>query len=428
MKIDLRKEKFELIESCFTDIKEAKSNIPNATKRMEQHLEDVFHKHMTVTVIQPKSPQDTFFVMSIFPSQSTMDALVTAILKESSDQALKQIWDETDEWIIEIDYRLFTTTNLGITAKELTALLLHEIGHIVYSNSVPQRISRVMKFELAKASIQTKAILQNSLFSGVLQLPILNACCYDQYKTSGAIKKELKADVFVIKMGYGKELQSILEKFLSTDAKKVKGTHSHINKSESDVDQDMQNTVHFSIDVINDFQKRKINVAKKNIGSLGFRIPSVYIQNVLADLSDKLIHSKNPAVTDNTKMEQVCDIANREVHDYYMREFFEFRTKRFKRMDARMLDYIETQAQSIKNNDDKMILVNLIYTYLDQINYRIDLLKNPTYSKDYVIPESLDILLRYKQRLEKVREFVMYYKIPESRYGLSITYPEGYDG
>lgn len=427
MKINLRKEKFEAIESCFSDIKKDRNKIPEATKRIEKHLEDVFHKNMTVIIIDPEDKNGQFFVMSIFPDTSTLEALVVGILNQSPDEPLKKIWDETNDWNIEIDRRIFNDDYISITPKEMTALLLHEIGHIVYSNSIPQRVSRIMKFEVAKANIETKAVLRNTVFRGILELPILNACCYDQYKTNAGIKKELKSDVFVIKMGYGKELESVLDKFISTDKSKVK-IHPHINQSDSGADKNMKDTIHFSISVVEDFKKRKTNVAHHNLVSLIKNMPSDFIRCRIMDIMNKLTKSTSEYESDVAKMERVCDIAQHEVEEMYTREFFEFRSKRFKRIDPRVIDYIEVNSQTIKNNDDKMILINYIYTNLDQIDYRISVLKNPRYAARYEVPDSLDLLLRYKERLERARDYVVNYKIPEKHYGLTIQYPEGYEG
>ena len=41
-------------------------------------------------------------------------------------------WNEIEEWCIEIDSLLFDDLGFDIEASELTALLLHEIGHIKY--------------------------------------------------------------------------------------------------------------------------------------------------------------------------------------------------------------------------------------------------------------------------------------------------------
>ena len=423
MKIDLKKDKFEEIESCFTEIKEKRSNAGPACNKIETILSSVFHKKMKVNVITPKNNKDTFFVMSIFPEKSTLDKMVEAIVNEENDQILRKIWEETNEWIIEIDIRIFNEDYIQLTAKEMTALLLHEIGHMVYSNSIPQRISKVMRYEFAKADLGRKKVLQNKVFGSVLKLPIINACTYDNYKTKDSIRKELKADVFVTKMGYGKELESALEKFIANPSIDIS---NHINKKSKDVYDDMKQVTLFSMEIIDNFEKRKGAVARKNLLDLATKVPSVYIKGAISDLGNTLFSSKS--APESVKLEYMQEKVNEITEGAYMTEFFDFRMKRFKRIDPRKIDYIEIQRQSIRNNDDKMILLNYIYTNLDRINYYLAILDNPEYAKKYRIEDSKEQLLNYKSRLLKSRDIVVAYKIPEVKYGIEISYPAGYEG
>ena len=200
MKIDLKKDRFDEIDSAFAAMKESKSKRANALKTIERNLKATFNKSIAVTIID-SGKRDNFFIMSVYPEESTLDAVVDAIISGKEDDVIKKVWSETDKWIIEIDDRVITGSIVELNSKEITSLLLHEIGHIVYSNSIPQRISKVMKLEYGRADMKLKELLKNKAFSQILRLPIIHACEYDNYRTKANIKKELKADVFVVKMG-----------------------------------------------------------------------------------------------------------------------------------------------------------------------------------------------------------------------------------
>ncbi|HAU85623.1 MAG TPA: hypothetical protein DCW90_09000, partial [Lachnospiraceae bacterium] len=278
MNITLKKDRFEAIDHCFSELKQSKKHETSNLKEMETLLKETFHKDIKVQIVYPNKPSDTFFVMSIFPDESTLDAVVRCIVEEKNDEIIRKIWNETNNWTIEIDNRLFNENYIQLTSQEMTALLLHELGHMIYSNSIPQRISKVMKLEYARASIGIKAVLKDSLFSKILTLPILNACTYDNYKTKDDIRKELKADVFVVKMGYGKYLESALEKFIETN--KV-DTSKNIGKTSQDVYSDMKGVTLFSIGIIENFKDRKSVLAKKKLADLGGRVPSSYINKFI---------------------------------------------------------------------------------------------------------------------------------------------------
>ena len=424
MNITLKKDRFEAIDHCFSELKQSKKHETSNLKEMETLLKETFHKDIKVQIVYPNKPSDTFFVMSIFPDESTLDAVVRCIVEEKNDEIIRKIWNETNNWTIEIDNRLFNENYIQLTSQEMTALLLHELGHMIYSNSIPQRISKVMKLEYARASIGIKAVLKDSLFSKILTLPILNACTYDNYKTKDDIRKELKADVFVVKMGYGKYLESALEKFIETN--KV-DTSKNIGKTSQDVYSDMKGVTLFSIGIIENFKDRKSVLAKKKLADLGGRVPSSYINKFIFKI-DKDLTKSNGGMTDSDKMKHIEEAVNDIIDGAYMKEFFIFNTKKLKRIDPRDIDYIELQSQSIKSNNDRMILVNYIYTKLDLIEYYIKILESPKYSKKYDIPDSIEKLKSYRQRLLKVRDYVMNYKIPEVKYGIDITYPVGYEG
>ena len=423
MKIDLKQEKFKNIESCFTELKEKSSNT-NSLRNMEKYLKDVFHKNITVQIVNTK-PSDTYFVMSIFPDQSTLNKVVECIVNQQPDEMVKKIWDETENWTIEIDKKIIKGEPISLTAEELTALVLHEIGHIVYSNALPHRITHVMKLEYARASMNVKALLNNKLFQKLLSLPIVNGCTYDNYKTKDNIKSELKADVFVTKMGYSDALESALTKFIDSG----KDITKDINKKPQNVYNDMKRVTLFSLDCVENFEKRKAKLVQKNLSKLLLNTPSKYIGDVIHSIELGLTRThKDSRESDETRMEYVEESANNIIDEFIALEFFEIRGKKLKRINPIEIDYIEVEIEKIRTNDDKMLLLSYTYSKINRIQYYLDILNSPKYSKKYRIPNSKEELISYKKRLEILKNKIINYKIPEIKYGIHIQYPSGYEG
>ena len=423
MKIQLKQERFKNIESCFTDLKEKSTNT-TALKNIESQLKDVFHKNITVQVVNTK-PTDTFFVMSIFPEQSTLNKVVECIVNQQPDEMVKKVWDSTENWTIEIDKRILTGNPISLTAEELTALVLHEIGHIVYSNALPHRITHVMKLEYARASMNVKALLNNKLFQKLLSLPIVNGCTYDNYKTKDNIKDELKADVFVTKMGYSDALETALTKFIGSR----KDIKKDINKTSQNVYNDMKRVTLFSLDCIENFEKRKAKLVQKNLSKLLLNTPSKYIGNVIRSIELGLTKTHNDSMdSDETRMEYVEESANNIIDEFIALEFFEIIGKKLKRINPIEIDYIEMEIDKIRTNDDKMLLLSYTYSKINKVQYYLDILNSPKYSKKYRIPNSKEELLLFKKRLEELKNRIIRYKIPEIKYGIHIQYPSGYEG
>lgn len=424
MKIDLKKERFDSIDSAFVAMKESKSKRSSSLRTIKTNLKSTFSKDIDVTIID-SGKQNNFFIMSIYPEESTLDLVVDAIITGKEDEVIRKVWSETNKWIIEIDDRVITGSIVELTSKEITSLLLHEIGHIVYSNSIPQRISKVMKLEYGRADIKLKELLKNKAFSQILRLPILHACEYDNYRTKANIKKELKADVFVVKMGYGDELEQVLDKLIaSTTTKQIEG----IDKKSQDVYSDMRSLTNFSLKTLSDFKSRKDKVSRENFKKLMFDTPSKYVQKCIGAIEDVFIKnvSDDATVEETTKDEAYHSIADKMVEELYTREFFHFGGRNLKKLDPTDFNYILIEKENMKNNDDKMLLVSYINTKIDTVNYYIAC----TEDKDngFIVPHTKEQLLEMRNKLEKIEDEVMKFQITKPEYGLRINYPEGYEG
>lgn len=424
MAIRLSTEMLDKIDEAFDDILN-KKNQSAALRTIQLTLSNCFYKDIRVVIIKPKR-NAPFYMMSIFPNESTLDKLVQSILDEESDKNLKKIWDENKTWTIEIDNRLLTGSFIDVTGKELTALILHECGHVIYSNSIPQRMTKVMRYEYAKANIGTKNVLKNGIFKKILQIPILKACLFENYKTDANKKKELKADIFAVKMGYGDELDSVLDKIISKSSPN-KDTGAHIDQSSSDVYDAMKSDTLFSINLVEDLKDRKANITKTKYQKMLLDIPSEYTSKILGKLETALFKgdgSKPSGVVEST----IMDAAEYYYESAYTKEAFNVFKKKMERIDPATVDYIAVRKDDMKTNDDKLMLVTYIYGKLDLINYYLDIMDNPKYAKRYVFANSRNELLRMRDQLEKLKTQILEYRIPEVRYGIQIAYPDGYTG
>lgn len=425
MKIELKKERFEEIESAFRDLKNKKDSTTGPLRKIKSNLQEIFTDKKIDVVIVDNKDKDKFFIMSVFPEVSVINEIVDAIVEEKDDEIIRRIWNGSDRWTIEIDSLILRDTIVDVNAKELTALLLHELGHIVYSNSIPQRISRVMRLEYARASLPTKALLKDKTFRAVLRLPVINACIYDNYKTKANIKKELKADFFVVKMGYADELEQVLTKLIvlsNTDKNR------EINSTSQKAYNDMKSMTLFSISTVEQFKERKTKVTKENFKKLLISSPSTFVKKCIGEIEDVFVKAnfEDSSITESAKMEIMCNMANRIVDDMYMTEFFNGRTKKLKRIDPTDIDYILIEKDNIKNNDDKMMLISYIHSKIDIVSYYIAI--HDHRGNKYVVPHSRDSLVDMLNKLTAAKDEVMKFRIPEPKYGIYISYPDGYDG
>ena len=425
MKIDLKKERFEAIDHAFARLLE-KSSDKGPLTAIETNLRATFHKNISVDVI-PHKDEDDLFLMSVYPDEDTVNEVVRAIVDEGSDGAIRKIWNGADKWFVEIDKRILSgASDLEFNSKELTALLLHEVGHIVYSNSIPQRISRIMRMEYARANIGTKQLLKDKVFSQILSIPILSACLYDNYRTKDKIKEELKADVFAVKMGYGDELESALNKLISTSTARPA---NQVNVDSGKVYSDMKSITKYSIETIENLKERKKSIAKSNFKKLLMDSPSKYLSDAIGKVQDLLVKSSVDAIPDDMKMERVADrmdgIVDAFFESTYMTEGL-LGKKKLQKIDPKIPDMIKIQIDGLKSNDERALLVSYIHDKISMVDYYLEILE--TGNPKYEIYNTKEELVRMKNKLEDYLKAVMDKKIPEFSYRFYVQYPEGFEG
>lgn len=407
----ISKDKFADIEEAFTRLK-GNDSYTHSLGVLSDRLSEILKKRVRVNVVHPTNNTQPCVVMSIFPSEDTINRLVSAIANEEKDSILADVWNGSDDWFVEIDSRILTDA-VNMSAKELTALLLHEAGHIVCSNSIPMRLAKVVRVQIAKSNVITKQLVKDTFFSKLLLFPILNAC--SMAKGEVDIKKEIAADKYVIKAGYGEDLVSAFDKIFVYAG------------SNTTADKDMEDMTAFSIDTLLSLEKRRNHTVRNNVSAVLSKIPSTIVQKMVAPLKSGLTASSvGGSITEAARDEFLDKRIQKITDDFYASEAFWSRTHKMKRIDPADIDYIGLEVNNIKSNDDKMMIVSYIYNKLDTIDYYLALIdsKNPK----YIIPHSRESLVQMRKTLDNYRLAAINRKLPEIKYGVHIQFPEGYEG
>ncbi len=403
MQILINKDKFKDIENAFVRLK-ANDSDTAALRNIADALNSLTRKSFTVNVVKPTSKNQTCIVMSIYPDESVIDKIIMAIVNEEKDNIIADIWNGSPLWNIEIDSRILSS-EADLNERELTALLMHEVGHMVYSNTIPAKINRIIKIKFVANPIGTKMAMKNNLLSKLIYFPIINLC--EGRKNKAAFREELKADKYSVQAGYGADLNSAIDKIIGY-------------VGSVDVDDDTWELMGFSVDTVNLLQKRQNQLARRNVSYMITQTPSKIAQGLITKLSKGLGNNPVTEAKMNIYLENVFDKSN------VLTEGFFNKVNRLKRIDPADLDYIGLEIGNIKNNDDKMLIISLIYNKIDTIDYYLQILDSG--NPKYIIPHSRESLLRMRDTLMKYRELTINRKLPEIRYDVRIQYPEGYEG
>lgn len=414
LKINLNKDKFKEIDNAFSVLIEDQHN-KAAVEIIEKSLAECFKGKFTINVVSPTNGKmSPFFIMSVFPEMDTISKIINVVSSDGNkkDDIIRKMWEKNTNWVIEIDERIFDKTVIEFTPRELTALLMHEIGHVAFSNSVPYRITTVLQYEIAQSHMENKILLKDQFFRKILSLPILNACVADG-KSKDSIKFELKADKFAKKMGYSKELFSVLNKLLKSNM-----------YPKGNPDKDMAAVTKFSMETIDQLRTRQDQLMKRNLISLKKECASPYIESVITDFYNTFFQEHEDS---SMSSEKKLRCMNERV-EYLIYTTESLLTRKLEKIDPATFDYIDIKIQEIKSESDKMMIVSYIHSKLDIVEYYISILNDPKLSKKYIIPYSIEQLEMIKKKLLQSRANAMTFRIPERQRGLLIAWPENYDG
>lgn len=410
--MSINKEKLQDIEDGFVRLKASASDV-SALRKLSDSLSSITNKTIVVDTVEPTSKNQECTVMSIYPDESTLDLLVKSIVSENDDNTIAKIWAGSPKWNIEIDTRILSS-DADLNEKELTALILHEVGHIIFSLSVPERLSRVVRFKFAQSHFITKTLLKDNFFSKLMCFPILHSCAATNHVLRrNSIKYEVKADNFAIKSGYGKELETAMDKII-------------IYAGKDGFEKEVGDLTGFSIDTITSLQNRQNHVVRRNMAKMIASTPSRYAKRYLGKISTGINGVEGSNVNESVKDKYLEDKINEIISTTYLGEGLFNRVHRMKKIDPADIDYIGLEIENIKNNDDKMMIVSYIYNKLDIIDYYIALIDSR--NAKYIIPHSREALVSMREQLDEYRKQAIAKRPPEVEYGIKIQFPSGYEG
>lgn len=196
---------FDDLEMACAEIidSDGKRGLTNLKKELNRFFKDSNCKEILFT------KSDTlFFGMCVYP-QVTKE-LVVEILQDDKNVRFK-------EYSIEIDSKILNPM-LGITPRELLAMVLHEVGHIVNDNGPVDEVRKVIALQLTKngdslnipKTAQYYTIISYGIKDTVRKLTSMLFVYRDG---------EVLADEFVHMCGYGEDLNSIFNKICKSGMK-----------------------------------------------------------------------------------------------------------------------------------------------------------------------------------------------------------------
>lgn len=295
---------------------------------------------------------------------------------------------------LEYDSHLFSPT-LGLNAKEIMALTLHEIGHVVNDATPIRNARRYLDEYLAKTG-ETVPMSDSHNYREILAYALKDFVAKDRSAFYTRDVDEILADDFARSYGYGYYLESAMNKIISNNSKLYTGT---------DVDKFAVFT--WTLGIYRHLGTRRIpairtiNKAKALTGS---RIEKMEMDNLIRKIT---------RIDDNILIEGTSDSGIAAKIKSRMRKM------RYDTMRSLEDDFYELnmRIRNVEDEDDALYLMR-------QVNTRIALIEDYVNSEDLSSTEAKrwnESLEKFKRIREELSTSIVY---KGKSYGLYVPYPD----
>ena len=437
----------ELIENTFSDYMIGKINEKAFLSKLETALDNLpfnSEKSFSVNISKNKSMGKDFFGFNVFPEIDKLEDICNKIANE--DVKFKDIvkrWRSIKEWEIVIDSLVFDRSFIAFNPKELTAMLLHEIGHVTQSDEPIEQFYRA--YLESKSRLKNADKVSKKVLYILYTIPLAVACTSRRWvNDKNEIKLEISADKSLIETGYAEHLINAFDKIIKASGSINRSEDMNYREIESNVEWANMNI----IDVIKRRDKLKDSLYYKAI-----QTNSGYIQalcaRILNFLGVRMRERYTGAVAESCMLNELINgeiTLETHVPFYDIKKFgqieariireqnaLEVANEAFfnKRKNSKVnipdeydLDRIYVAIDDIQNNYDKVYVLDLIYEQIEKLNdFEEAISMDETKSKKWA-PKIEEM----RQRLATLRKTVLSKNIAKKEYKVFVKYPEGYEG
>lgn len=413
--------KFDEIEKAFAGLKKDKSTVQLTI--LSHKLTEEFKKTIRVQLLD-NHVDLSMFVMATTPEVSTLDKVLDYAADNASKvETIVKIWQGANKWTLEINYDLIDL----LSAKELTALTLHELWHIMYSDRTIRRIKDGLTFAMSTTKL-TSGVITSEKFKKVLRIPGIVSCHLIFNKSQTAMEalahkkymeKELKADAFAADKGYRTALVDAINKLETAIGSSASTVQRAANSQASRI--------------LLNLHDRKDALARNNLS----RMKNLFAGTALMESVDELY-----ADWFESKDTDFMELFNDDLSGYggtlpsYLFEESTLFKKRLEPIQRNQIDYAWNRASTIQSEDDRTMLLSYVDSKLELVEWYLAVADTPKLANKYKLPHSKPELLKLRLRLESVREKILNTRIAYTDYGMFgkdgsgivMYYPTGYEG
>lgn len=404
----------ETVETCLAQIKKEHDVHMNLMK-IRKAINAEFKTNCTSVFITDNKVKSYFFGAHIIPTEKECYKLADNIARVNKNIKFEQC----SEFVIELDSKLIYT--LDATPEEITAVILHEIGHkVFYSKNKVQMKEKLIATLLANGALSSVAIITQMLaYRFILFTLILNFFA-STFSNALSIKEEIDSDSFAVRYGYGAALNSVIQQIM--DNSRSFNTFGFARSKDKE-DEALTKWCFNSI--------------------IGFKFRQKAIRK---DLEFMLKSEQNPEVRKiiNAQISMVDNMVKRNkglkglsvMNDERIRlgeSFSAFAEMSSKGISYLELDELEVEIERIRDPEDKLYVVSRIHKDLADNGKFIKEKEKQLHKKrlsDEQIKDHVEMkeLMTYRTQLMDLLAKCRKASVREKHHHFIVGYPLGYEG
>ena len=345
-------------------------NLNNLKDELNKFFKDSTCKEIIYTLNTDKM----FFGMSVLP---VIDSNMVA-KSLTSDEKIRIIG-----YYLEFDSKLFDL----LTARELVAVLLHEVGHMVNDSRPMQIVSDGLNLQLARKN-ENITRLSDIEFKELMVFAYSNSL-QKLYSIFESRDEEVIADEFSVACGFGDELENAIKKIVRNTGTLNKGVNSKLA------------IIQWSLRVYKDLALRRL-VAIKTLKKIYSMSPSELekrtIRNIVRTLEEP---TKAKALAEGSFIDKMLDKTSSAYRS--------FKYKGMRSLEDDLYEY-SLRIENVETEEDALII-------LRGVNLRMSMID------DYILEQGKNISDSEKERWFKLKNK---YQILRDKLGAKKIYKDKY--
>lgn len=356
-------------------------------------------------ILTKNDTQSYFFGAHVFPSKKELYKIADKVIRIDE----KVQFENCTEFILELDSKL--VYDIGATPREIVAVILHEIGHKVYSKQAQIRTKLAFINTIGKYGSIGAGILKIASPLKFLLFTAIVVSFSNSVDTYLKLKDETDADSFAVKYGYGSELYSLLTKLTGDNAKAYIFSAKGKDDSEKAI-------MRWSFKNIMDFSLRRAIIIRE-LEAQYREEPSEYGKEVIKEQLDRIKSTRGGvsisfASSGGTKTGEKLTEAMLEES---LKSFAEVHSKGMSWLEV---DEINVEVERIETYEDKMYLISRIYRNISLAEKALQKEQKKSSAQGSAREKDLK---EYLAEMNKLLEGIRSRKIKDMDYGVFVRYP-----